>query len=67
MTLDEARNAIGRRVTYTSHAEVPAHEQEHGEITSCNEQFAFVRYDGDHHGKATAPRLLTLDAAEVSR
>lgn len=37
--LDES--LIGRRVKYN------------GIVTSFNSQYVFVRYDGDHHSKAT--------------
>lgn len=61
MTLDEARNAVGHRVTYASHVGVPEREQEHGEITEIYSRFAYVRYDGCDRAKATAPELLTDD------
>ena len=35
---------MGRRVKYN---------EELGVVTSFNSQYVFVRYDGDHHSKAT--------------
>lgn len=56
MTLDEARDCIGRSVVYTSGYGPP----EEGVITSASKTFAFVRYAGDLHAKGTDPASLTL-------
>lgn len=56
MTLDEAREHIGRRVAYTAAGELT----EDGVITSVGNVAVFVRYDGDRHSKATDPADLTL-------
>jgi hypothetical protein len=60
MTLEEAREHVGRDVTYHPYApELDPVEQ--GVITSVNHRFAFVRYAGDTASKATSPELLTLN------
>lgn len=61
MTIEEARQALGHRVTYASHPAVSAAEQEHGRITEIYSRFAFVQYDGKGRPLATAPELLTDD------
>lgn len=57
MTLDEARQHIGRGVVYRPFADVIP---ERGVITSVNDQWVFVRYGTDASSKATEPGLLTL-------
>lgn len=51
MTIEECRAHIGAGVVYGS---------EDGVITSVNDTYAFVRYSGDQHSKATHPALLVL-------
>lgn len=63
MTLNEARNHIGDGVVYA-----PSHgRREDGVITGVSDRYAFVRYAGDGHSKATDPADLTLLAAGWSR
>ena len=55
-TRDLNASCIGKRVVYT-----PLNSrgvQEEGVITSFNDIFIFVRYDGDTHSKATYPHDL---------
>lgn len=55
MTIQEARNNIGRAVIYSSGSK---ELREHGVITSVNYFFVFVRYAGqlrNASGRATAP------------
>ncbi len=60
MTLDEAREAVGRGVVYR-----PQHGRfEDGVITSVRGAWVFVRYSGDATSRATAPEdLVFLGAA----
>lgn len=66
MTLEQARAAIGRLVTYarrddpTDPARITA-GPEYGTITSVNARYVFVRYGNSPTGKATDPADLTLD------
>lgn len=56
MTLDEVRDNVGSGVIFT-----PAHgDREDGVITGASSRFAFVRYRGDQHAKATDPANLIL-------
>ena len=57
MTLDEAREHIGDKVTYR--APESAHTDE-GVITSVNHRFVFVRYGSDYGSQATAAERLEL-------
>jgi hypothetical protein len=57
MTLDEAREHIGGKVTYTQPGTLPPEE---GVITSVNEHYVFVRYGADYGSKATHAHRLTL-------
>lgn len=54
MTIQECKDAVGHKVVYTP-------TMEYGTITSCNDSYAFVRYFGDTHSKATKPSDLELD------
>jgi hypothetical protein len=56
VTLDEARDHIGRGVVYTPAAGDP----EDGVITGVSSTTVFVRYAGDHAAKGTDPADLTL-------
>jgi hypothetical protein len=56
MTLDEARNAVGRAVVY----EYSPGRFDEGVITSTNDQFAFVRYGAQQTSQATRPQDLRL-------
>jgi hypothetical protein len=57
MTLEEAREHVGRGVVYRPFADVIP---EQGVITSVNDHWVFVRYGSDGGSKATEPWLLTL-------
>jgi hypothetical protein len=66
MTIDEARSLLSlpedeRRVRYSRDGWFPGE----GVVTSVSERFAFVRYEGDVHSKATDPADLTLLAGKV--
>lgn len=61
MTIEEARGHIGDGVVYLS----GSGRAEDGVITSVSDRFAFVRYAGDQHSKATDPA--DLDLLAVSR
>lgn len=61
MTLDEAREHIGRGVVYTA----PHGAREDGAITGVSASLVFVHYAGDNAAKGTRPENLTLLAAEV--
>lgn len=56
MTLDEARALIGNAVVYWPNRDLPP---EQGIVTSVNDQYVFVRYDGDNASKATAAPMLS--------
>jgi hypothetical protein len=49
MTLEEARGAIGRSVTYIPFIGCEVSQYEYGIITSANDRFVFVRYGKDSH------------------
>ena len=68
MTLDEARERIGKRVIYWPHgllkrsdSGMPTTVAETGTIGAVNDSYVFVVYDGDTHAKATKPEDLTLE------
>jgi len=58
MTLEEARNNIGRYVTYIPFAYCDKSQYEFGVITSVNDRYVFVRYGNELHSKATRPEDL---------
>lgn len=45
----------GDHVTYRPHSGAPA---ETGDVTSVNDRYVFVRFDGDTHAKACAASVL---------
>lgn len=53
VTLENARQNIGRNVIYYPYENCPKSEIEYGVITSVNDSFVFVRYTRDIHSKAT--------------
>ena len=62
MTLDEARAHVHDRVVYRPAGApgAPPAEAMEGVITSVGPLWAFVRYGGDEHSKATDPGQLWL-------
>ena len=60
MKISEAEKSIGAKVVYIPFADRGPVFKEEGVITSCNDEFVFVRYEGDFHSKATRPDDLTL-------
>ena len=60
MTLEEAKQNIGRYVVYIPHPTCPNNQRELGVITSVNEKYVFVRYGNDVHSKATRAEDLML-------
>lgn len=58
MTLEEAKNNIGRYVTYIPFQGCSKDQHELGVITSVNETYVFVRYGNDINSKATRPEDL---------
>ncbi len=57
MTLDDAREAIGRTAVY----ERPHCAKEVGVITSVNDTYVFVRYGTSQTSHATSPEDLMLE------
>lgn len=61
MTLSEAAENIGKRITYrVSHC---SPNFEYGVITEVRSNWVFVRYGNDERAKATAARHLDLVAS----
>lgn len=58
MTIEEAHQAIGARVTYRPGWE--GAPSEYGVITSANSRVVFVRYGDKPNAQATDPAVLTL-------
>jgi hypothetical protein len=58
MTLQEAKNNIGKWVVYTPFDGCSKDQKEIGIITSVNESYVFVRYGNELHSKATLPEDL---------
>jgi hypothetical protein len=56
MTLDQARDAIGRGVVYAPRFGL----REDGVIIRVNNRYVFVRYSGSLHAQATNPTDLEL-------
>lgn len=52
---------VGRRVFYRPYEECDLSDYEYGEITSMNDKYIFVRFDGDVNAKACMPESLYLD------
>jgi hypothetical protein len=61
MTLQEAKENIGRKVIYTPFEGCTVAEIEVGVITGVNSRFAMVRYGSDNWSKATHPNDLDLE------
>lgn len=51
-----SNNDLGRGVVYHSHG-----VSESGVLSSWNEQYVFVRFDNDLHGKACRPDDVTFE------
>lgn len=62
MTLEEARDRIGRGVVYSTGYSPP----EDGVITGVSASMVFVRYRGDLHPKGTNPADLTLPVSKIA-
>ncbi len=60
MTLQEAKNNIGRCVVYMPFYGCSKDQYELGVITSVNENYVFVRYSNEINSKATKPEDLIL-------
>jgi hypothetical protein len=60
MTLDEAREHVGKAVTYHPAGSEP----EHGTIAAASTVYVFVQYPGVRGVMATYPEDLTLIAGE---
>lgn len=58
MTLEEAKNNIGRLVVYTPFEGFDESQIEYGVITSVNDRYVFVRYGRKIHSEATRPEDL---------
>ena len=63
MTLDEARENIGRRVVYRQLGRRRLVNLDTGVITSVNDVVVFVRYGDDRHSKATYACDIALEAS----
>lgn len=62
MTIEQARENIGRNVTYERYyGDLMVSGPEFGVITSVNDRYVFVRYGAQVGSKATDPADLTLD------
>lgn len=60
MTLEEARNNIGKYVIYTPFGNCTQNQKELGVITSVNDNYVFVRYGNELNSKATRAEDLRL-------
>jgi hypothetical protein len=63
MTLEEARNNIGKFVIYTPFSDFTKgeiHRLQYGFITSVNDRYVFVRYGDGDTSAATDPNDLKL-------
>ena len=58
MTIEEAKEGIGRNVIYTPFEGCDSSLIENGVITSVNDRFVFVRYGYSQNGIATSPEDL---------
>jgi hypothetical protein len=61
MTLEEARNSVGRRVKYTPFKGCDDKDLEYGVITSVSDLFVSVRYGSDVNSKSTKSYDLELE------
>ena len=60
MTIEQAKNNIGNRVTYIPYEGCDVSQYEFGIITSVNDSYVFVRYGSNLHSQATNPCDLRL-------
>lgn len=65
MTLEQARNGIGRRVIYQNTRVIHENTRETGVISSVGVRFVFVRYGSDPNAKATRPEDLTFEYEDL--
>ena len=61
MTLEKAKENIGRIVIYTPYKGCPNRLKQRGIVTHANDKYAFVRYGGDIGAKATKVDDLELE------
>ena len=67
MSIDEARAHVGDRVVYHPWGERAGERREYGVITSVNEWYVFVRYDGKQASQGSYPEQLALAIQDASR
>lgn len=60
MTMEEAKQRIGRKVIYTPFSGCKPKDREEGVITSVNSVTVFVRYGADINSKGTNARDIEL-------
>lgn len=60
MTIEQAKNNIGNRVTYIPYEGCDVSQYEFGVITSVNDSYVFVRYGSNLRSQATNPCDLRL-------
>lgn len=60
MTLDEARQSLGREVVYSPYVGCEDKHKEIGTITSVSDTYVFVRYGTDTISKSTKPENIQL-------
>jgi hypothetical protein len=61
MTLQEAKDNIGKKVIYTPFEGCDSKDLKYGVITSVNSKYVFVRYGSDINSKATGADYIELD------
>ena len=61
MTIDQAKSNIHFRILYFPYDGCRDDEIEYGMITSCNDKYVFVLFDGDLYPKATNPSDISLE------
>ena len=61
MTLEKAKENIGRKVIYVPYEGCPNRLKESGTIARVNDSYVFVRYGADYGVKATSARDLELE------
>jgi hypothetical protein len=61
MTLNEAQQAIGKKVIYTPFLGCDANMTETGVITLVTKKYVFVKYGSDLYAKATNVKDIEFD------